>query len=229
MPIPVVLGLNMNRRKKAALAAIFAVGLFVITTSFVRWVALLTTKSDITSNQVEAGVWTYLEMSIGITCGNLPLLLPLVRSWFSTGDTSRGYRGGASDNLPSGGYVHHAATQRSSARKPSPYGGFLALDDSPSGSQVELQNRNNREKNLGLSVSGDSVGDSSNGLGPEVVGEDITLAEQGRPDWGIVVQTSVDVRYDNGEWGRAPDGQRNVIVGGDRSGHRASLDGDHPS
>ncbi|KUI61575.1 hypothetical protein VP1G_08719 [Cytospora mali] len=194
MPIPVVLGLNMNRRKKAALAAIFAVGLFVITTSFVRWVALLTTKSDITSNQVEAGVWTYLEISIGITCGNLPLLLPLVRSWFSTGDTSRGYRGGASDNLPSGGYVHHAATQRSSARKPSPYGGFLTLDDSPSGSQVELRNRNNREKNLGLSVSGDSVGGSSNGLGPEVIEEDITLAEQGRPDGGIVVQTSVDVR-----------------------------------
>ncbi len=32
--------------------------------------------------QVQAGVWTYLEMGIGITCGNLPLLRPLFRRLF---------------------------------------------------------------------------------------------------------------------------------------------------
>ena len=32
-----------------------------------------------TVTQVQAGIWTYLEVSIGITCGNLPLLRPLFR------------------------------------------------------------------------------------------------------------------------------------------------------
>ncbi|ROV94745.1 hypothetical protein VMCG_08895 [Cytospora schulzeri] len=211
MPIPVVLGLNINNRKKAALAGIFAVGLFVIITSFVRWVALLTTKSDITFNQVEAGVWTFLEISIGITCGNLPLLLPLVRSWFSTGDTSRGYHA-ASDSQRSGGaYTPHMPTQRTTPKKPNPYSGFMTLNDSPEGSEVELRNRNDREKGQGQSVSGDSVGASSNGLGPEVTINDIGLAVD-RPDGGIMVQTRVDVQYDDGEWRGMPDKQRNLII-----------------
>lgn len=201
----------------------------VITTSFIRWVALLTTKSDITSNQVEAGVWTYLEISIGITCGNLPLLLPLVRSWFSTGDTSRGYHGDPSDNQQSGGaYIPHIPTQRSTPKKPSPYSGFMTLDDSPEGSEVELRNRMNREKVLGQSASGDSVGTSSNGLGPEITNDDIALAV-GRPDGGIVVQTRVDVQYDDVGWGRMPDKRRNVIVsgnGGDTTGNRSHPHGD---
>lgn len=173
----------------------------------------MTTKSDITSNQVEAGVWTYLEISIGITCGNLPLLLPLVRSWFSTGDTTRGYHSGPSENQRSGGgYTPRAPTQRSTPKKPSPYDGFTNLDDSPVGSEVELRDRVDRVKVV-QSVSGDSVGTSSYRLGPEVSNKDIALAAD-RPDGGIVVQTRVDVQYDDREWGRASGEQRNVVVGG---------------
>lgn len=165
----------------------------VIVTSFVRWVALLTTGSDLTFNQVEAGVWTYLEITIGITCGNLPLLLPLVRSWFSTGDTMNGDHAASNNQRSGGGYIPHIPTRRSTPRKPSPYSGFMKLDGSPVGSEVELRDRTNREKGQRQSVTGDNVGTNGTGLEPEVTKHDIVL-EMGRPDGGIVVQTSVKVR-----------------------------------
>ncbi|ROV90820.1 hypothetical protein VPNG_09842 [Cytospora leucostoma] len=231
MPIPVVLSLNINTRKKIALACVFAVGLFVITTSIVRWVALLGTKSDITWNQVEAGVWTYLEISIGITCANLPLLLPLVRSWFSTGDTSRGYRG-AADKRSSAYTPNNMATPRSTTKKRSLYTGFTTLDASNNatllGSEIELRDQDNGDQERGRPVSGDSVGASSCGLGPEVVSDDIGLPVD-RQDRAIVVQTRVHIRYDEEDQRRIQEQRKHVALGGyggDTKAYGTHPDGD---
>lgn len=222
--------------------------------------ALLTTKSDLTSNQVEAGVWTYLEISIGITCANLPLLLPLVRSWFGAGDGYRGYRAGVSGSTSgnkrsgSGAYTPHVigSSPRSTPRKPSPYAGFMTLDDSPSGSDVELQNNRadergeghvevEREKGRGQSsVSGGMFGDSNGAGSVQIYGlglDMVDVNERGaqpvahQPEGGIVVQTRVDVRYDQGERSGVEDGPSNVIVGGfgsDTVDYRTSSHGDTP-
>ncbi|KAK7736693.1 hypothetical protein SLS53_006902 [Cytospora paraplurivora] len=205
----------------------------VITTSIVRWVALLGTKSDITWNQVEAGVWTYLEISIGITCANLPLLLPLVRSWFSTGDTSRGYRG-ATDKRSSAYTPNNVATPRSTTKKRSIYTGFTTLDASNNatllGSEVELRDQDNGDQERGRPVSGDSAGASSSGLGPEVVSDDIGLPEN-RQDRAIVVQTRVHIRYDEEDQRRIQEQRKHVALGGyggDTKVYGTHSDGDDP-
>ncbi|KAM7190213.1 hypothetical protein V8F20_009835 [Naviculisporaceae sp. PSN 640] len=79
MPIPLLLKLKVDKKTRMGLVAIFTLGIFVVITSFIRWIALLGAPRDgFNSNQVQVGVWTYLEMSIGVTCGNLPFLAPLV-------------------------------------------------------------------------------------------------------------------------------------------------------
>jgi hypothetical protein len=105
LPIPMIWTLQINTRKKIALNAIFLIGGFVCLTSIFRFVALahintkdLTCKSfqqaahppqrfrvqmqqananETKVTQVAPGVWTYIELGVGITCGNLPLLRPL--------------------------------------------------------------------------------------------------------------------------------------------------------
>lgn len=140
---------------------------------------------------MEAGTWTFLEISIGITCGNLPLLLPLVRSWFSTGDSSRGYRNGNSGRKQTsdGSTPVETIGHRAPKRKQNTYRGFTEIQDSPTGSEVELRRRD------------PSVVDSE-AQRAEATVEDIPEEEhdQGephgkpaKPDAAILVQTSVDV------------------------------------
>lgn len=44
-------------------------------------------------SQVDPGVWTYVELGIGITCGNLPLLRPLFGSYFRDKSSSNSASG----------------------------------------------------------------------------------------------------------------------------------------
>ncbi|KAM3070163.1 hypothetical protein ACMFMG_003799 [Clarireedia jacksonii] len=83
MPIPMILRLQMNRRRKIALIALMLCGLFVVCTSIVRLVAIASIDHhDLSFTQVQPGLWTYLEASLGITCGNLPLLRTLPKRFF---------------------------------------------------------------------------------------------------------------------------------------------------
>ncbi|KAK9416454.1 hypothetical protein SUNI508_01871 [Seiridium unicorne] len=87
MPMPMLKHLQVNEQKKIALYGVFAVGLLVNITSVVRWVSLLGTAEDITSSLPTASIWTYLEVAMAITCGNLPLLAPLFGRIFRRGET----------------------------------------------------------------------------------------------------------------------------------------------
>ncbi|KAK4172179.1 hypothetical protein QBC36DRAFT_197613 [Triangularia setosa] len=79
MPIPPLMKLRLPKRTKVGLVGVFSLGIFVLIASFFRWIALIGSDRDIfNSAQVQTGVWTYLEMSVGITCGNLPFLAPLL-------------------------------------------------------------------------------------------------------------------------------------------------------
>ncbi|KAK4194478.1 hypothetical protein QBC40DRAFT_319421 [Triangularia verruculosa] len=79
MPIPPLVKLRVPRRTKIGLVGVFSLGIFVLIASFFRWIALIGSSRDaFNSSQIQTGVWTYLEMSVGITCGNLPFLAPLL-------------------------------------------------------------------------------------------------------------------------------------------------------
>ncbi|KAK3998147.1 hypothetical protein QBC44DRAFT_386457 [Cladorrhinum sp. PSN332] len=79
MPIPPLLKLTVPRRTKIGLIGVFSLGLFVLIASFFRWIALIgADPRGFNSAHIQVGVWTYLEMSIAITCGNLPFLAPLL-------------------------------------------------------------------------------------------------------------------------------------------------------
>ncbi|ATY66869.1 CFEM domain-containing [Cordyceps militaris] len=133
LPIPMLRKLQLNPKKKAGLMGIFLVGLVVVCISFIRWVALLGTHENITSSQVEAGVWTSLEGSIGIMCANLPALAQLCRRWLSASRSVQGNEAqGWSETLTIG-----SAQKR---RKPGQSRRFSMID-SQDGSQIELANR----------------------------------------------------------------------------------------
>ncbi|KAN0092112.1 hypothetical protein V8E51_017959 [Hyaloscypha variabilis] len=95
LPIPMIWKLQINTRRKMALNGIFLLGGFVCLTSIFRFVALARINvKDITYTQVAPGLWTYIELGIGITCGNLPLLRPLFGRFLAgtrSGTNNSGY------------------------------------------------------------------------------------------------------------------------------------------
>jgi len=81
----------------------FLLGGIVCIISILRFVALAGINlKDITFTQVDPGVWTYVELGVGITCGNLPLMRPLFGSFFRNKDSSNA----------SGGYSSHPLSGR---------------------------------------------------------------------------------------------------------------------
>ncbi|KAL9625658.1 MAG: hypothetical protein Q9160_000372 [Pyrenula sp. 1 TL-2023] len=79
MPMPMIWKLQVDLRKRVALMGIFALGIFIV-----RFVSLShLDRTDLTYTQVFPGLWTSIEVAVGIVCGNLPLLKPLFRGFFS--------------------------------------------------------------------------------------------------------------------------------------------------
>ncbi|KAH6657724.1 hypothetical protein BKA67DRAFT_556147 [Truncatella angustata] len=115
MPMPMLKNLHVNEHKRMALYIIFAVGLLVNVISLVRWVSLLGTAEDITSSLPTASTWTYLEVAMAITCGNLPLLAPLFGSIFRRGGThsTPGYASNDKSNTTKRGGLTGSSVPRS--------------------------------------------------------------------------------------------------------------------
>ncbi|KAH9864417.1 hypothetical protein J1614_010351 [Plenodomus biglobosus] len=80
MPMPVIRSLNLGRRQKGALFAIFAVGGFVCIVSILRLpqIAAISNSTDPTYDNAPAATWSCVEANVGIICACLPLLRPLV-------------------------------------------------------------------------------------------------------------------------------------------------------
>lgn len=120
------------------------------------------------ATEVEAGVWTYLEVATAITCGNLPLLAPLLRRWLSrNGSRNMGY------NTASMNPHMQRPTNITATNKATVYSGFARIEDSPSGSQVELQDR--EAGRIPASAPANQLGQ-------------------------IVVQTKVEVKREDSSW-----------------------------
>ncbi|OAG04340.1 uncharacterized protein CC84DRAFT_1120685, partial [Paraphaeosphaeria sporulosa] len=83
LPIPVVQGLNLNKRQKIALIGIFAVGGFVCIVSILRLHSLVAISGsrDQTYDNAPAATWSSVEANVGIICSCLPLMRPLATRW----------------------------------------------------------------------------------------------------------------------------------------------------
>ncbi|KAJ5794710.1 hypothetical protein N7457_001309 [Penicillium paradoxum] len=95
IPIPALMAVELPRRQKFALMAMFALGGFVCITSIVRLVSLkqISESSDPTYDNVGAAAWSAVECNTGIICACLPTLKPLFARLFpgmiSTFNSSR--------------------------------------------------------------------------------------------------------------------------------------------
>lgn len=114
LPIPVIMDLKINARRKAGILGIFLLGVFVCVASVIRIVEL--TKfvvTDPTFTQVQASTWTTLEQGVAVISGNLPLLAPLFEHYLR----GRGSYGSGSGGGYRYGYGSKGRTIGSSAAR----------------------------------------------------------------------------------------------------------------
>ncbi|EHA46679.1 hypothetical protein MCOR27_002597 [Pyricularia oryzae] len=86
LPIPSILGLqHLSRRDKLMLCCVFLLGGFVTVTSILRTTSVqnsLKNKEDNTFNFIDRGMWTLLEINLGIISACLLVMKqPLARFW----------------------------------------------------------------------------------------------------------------------------------------------------
>ncbi|KAI9684642.1 MAG: hypothetical protein M1829_000015 [Trizodia sp. TS-e1964] len=81
LPMSIVWALQISRKQKIALTAIFTLGGFVCVAGAVRvpYVIIAAQGIDVTWNTVDGGVWSFTEVCIGIVCACLPVVRPLFR------------------------------------------------------------------------------------------------------------------------------------------------------
>ncbi|PTB64965.1 putative PTH11-typeG-protein-coupled receptor [Trichoderma citrinoviride] len=83
LPIPVILKLQMNRRAKISILAVFVLGAFVTITSIERLISLnfnATFILDFTWATGTSVIWTQVESTVGVICACTPSLrMPLAR------------------------------------------------------------------------------------------------------------------------------------------------------
>ncbi|KAL8657432.1 MAG: hypothetical protein Q9226_001925 [Calogaya cf. arnoldii] len=85
LPIPLLMKLNINNKKKIALICVFLLGLLTTVCSIMRMVQIITIAN--TGNSTMLVLWGVIELNVGIILTCIPTLGPLFPSL--TGGTSR--------------------------------------------------------------------------------------------------------------------------------------------
>ncbi|KAL6171274.1 hypothetical protein ACJQWK_04212 [Exserohilum turcicum] len=124
IPIPMLLGVQMNRRHKASIICILALGTFAAAASMIKlsYITNYGRGGDLMWDSRNLTIWTALECNVGMVAGNLPCLKPLFRSLLvstygkgsrRTDNTQRAYL--------SDGYAH-GTKERSASKSYGPLG-----------------------------------------------------------------------------------------------------------
>ncbi|EOD45288.1 Integral membrane protein [Neofusicoccum parvum] len=84
LPMPVIRGLNVPKKQKFALMGIFALGAFGCVTSILRLRSLyaVADSTDTSYDNVDAAVWSNVEINVAIMCASLPTFKALVKRLF---------------------------------------------------------------------------------------------------------------------------------------------------
>ncbi|KAL8679485.1 MAG: hypothetical protein Q9224_002180 [Gallowayella concinna] len=118
LPIPMVWNLQIPRRNKAILTAVFGMGLFVCIVSILRLISLLTVSySDITWTVTDPLLWSMLEPCVGVTCACIPLMRPLLSRAFPERHSKRANKYGEFKDVPSPNNSNGSGNRRFGGRK----------------------------------------------------------------------------------------------------------------
>ncbi|KAK1975493.1 integral membrane protein [Colletotrichum cereale] len=81
LPIPELLKLQLNPKKRGALVFMFALGSFACVASVIRlqYLVAFADSYDSTYEQVSTVTWSAVELNLAIICGSLPSLRPLFK------------------------------------------------------------------------------------------------------------------------------------------------------
>ncbi|CAF3578172.1 hypothetical protein SNK03_002779 [Fusarium graminearum] len=98
LPLPTLYHLQIRFRQKLVVAGILSVGSAVLVASIVRapYVQIFATNPDFTLKQAEAGIWSLVELNMGIVCNNLMRLKPFLNRYLPQLLTFLGMSGGKS-------------------------------------------------------------------------------------------------------------------------------------
>lgn len=79
LPIPVLLQLQINTRRKIALIGVFTLGIFTTVCSIMRMVQIITIAK--TGNSTMLVLWGTIEMNVGVSCPLCNLLVDGSPNW----------------------------------------------------------------------------------------------------------------------------------------------------
>ncbi|KAH7327493.1 hypothetical protein BKA65DRAFT_566961 [Rhexocercosporidium sp. MPI-PUGE-AT-0058] len=147
MPIPTLIGLNLEMRKKANLMVMFGVGSFVIVASVIRLPSLMKmgNSTDPSYDQAPVAVWTNIETSVGIICACLPACRSLIGFYFPRLKMSLNNSSGNGRKTPCYSHNTPSTTKEYFNKKCAARDSFIELDDrSGTGSQEELKSKKSR-------------------------------------------------------------------------------------
>ncbi|ETI25459.1 hypothetical protein G647_02232 [Cladophialophora carrionii CBS 160.54] len=84
LPMPVLWNLQLPRKQKISLVAVFALGGFGCVTAILRLRALYvaSNSTDLTYDNVGAATWSAAELNVGIMCACIPALRPMISMIF---------------------------------------------------------------------------------------------------------------------------------------------------
>jgi len=82
-PIPTIISLNLSVKQKMSVLVLLAVGSAVVICSIARtpYVKALETATDLTYQEGILGVWSLVEINLGIVCGSAMRLTKLITTW----------------------------------------------------------------------------------------------------------------------------------------------------
>ncbi|OQD81970.1 hypothetical protein PENANT_c024G08849 [Penicillium antarcticum] len=129
LPMPLLWKLQMPRRQKYGVVAVFGLGIIVIATSSARLsqLAIMVNRKDFTKTNAQAAIWSSLEANISIICACLPPLHPLLSRVFSFFFLPQPLH-----SSPGSKATHSHTTQLTVSRKPSIYSHY-GSNHSPDG------------------------------------------------------------------------------------------------
>ncbi|CZR68781.1 related to integral membrane protein PTH11 [Phialocephala subalpina] len=84
LPMPELYKLSMSTKKKVHIMLMFGVGFFVVIISILRLKALIQFAStmNVTQDYVDLGIWSTIEVPVGVICASMPSIRPLLRNIF---------------------------------------------------------------------------------------------------------------------------------------------------
>ncbi|KAH8646489.1 hypothetical protein BGZ60DRAFT_553806 [Tricladium varicosporioides] len=149
VPLPAVIRLQMPMRQKLSLVGIFAIGFLVCLISIlrIRTLKVAADTKDPTWDNEAAATWSILELNIGIICGCLVCLKPLVAKFIPQFSSTLKSRSGWSHGYPAGSVAHMEASKQTSIARSG------SADDLWKGSENELESIDTRKDKEDASIS----------------------------------------------------------------------------